>query len=161
MGVAIVCRQEYCFNAREVAVHDCHGCFVLVVNGGAQSLNYRVCTMFPAEIHQKALTHGLNAHTAKSADGLLDHFKAFFGLKAVFFGIVGGHGHNHLVKETAGTGNDLYMTVMDWVKRSGADGSAHTQQSIKAPTMSCLATDPRLIVSCLQFDSGNQDPKTG
>lgn len=131
MCIPVIGRQENGFHSGEMPIHYSHGSFILVVHRRTQTLDDCIRTMLPAKVHEEAFAHWLNADPAEPADRFLDHFQALGGLEPVLFGVVGRNRHDHLVKETAGSGNDLDMTIVDRVKGSGADGSTHTQQSIK------------------------------
>ena len=116
MRVAIIGDQEYRFHTGQMAVHDRHGGFVLVVNGGSKSLDDRVGSVQPAKVCEQSITHWLNADTTQAPNRFPNHFKAFLGFETILLGIVGRHRHDDLVKKVAGTGNDLNMTIMDGVK---------------------------------------------
>ena len=139
MGVTIIGGQEHCFHTGQVAVHDGHGCFILVIDGGSKPLDDRIGAVQLAKVGEQTFTHRLNADATQAPDGFPNHFETFFGFETVFLDIVGRYRHDDLVKEVAGTGNDLNMTIVDGVKGPGADGSAHTLQSIN-PAMGTVAS---------------------
>ncbi len=89
MRVAIIGGQKHCFHTGQVAVHDRHGGFILVVNSGPKSLDDRIGPMQLAKVGEQSVTHGLNTDTAQSPNGFPNHFEAFLGFEKIFLGIVG------------------------------------------------------------------------
>ncbi len=112
MGVAAFGRQEYGFDAGELSVHGGHGNFVFEVEAGADAFDDDVSAVVAAEVGEQSFAHGYHGDAAEVTERLGGHGYPVVEGEAIFFGVVGGYGHDDFVEVACRTGDHFHVSVV-------------------------------------------------
>src|SRR5271157_2892697 len=114
--------QENRFEARlELAVHDGHLKFVLIVGEGANAAQYNPCLLLLGVIYEQT-SEGLHRDIGHFARSFLEHLATFPDREKRRLVLVRQNRDNQLSKNPPRSLDEVEMTIGDRIERTGING---------------------------------------